>query len=346
MGGCGGHRQHRAGCPAPCRNPNASGTEIIEALEPGADALDATGNLCRVAADSVLSARRARVPSRGLRPLASHDLLQVDAVGRRLVDLLNIGRVIGRPFSAVSTAAPPARSRTDCGRSATGPRHSSAGLASPVRPHGQLALGKTGDISSRRTHSASRRPRTPDGNDAMTGPILWPHISRCPTRGLCFVDRDGLRQCHLKLPFLERLGLCGLPRAASTGRLPPGRRDNPSRPASGGMPSRRRRARTRRPATGRSPACPCRSPGAISRRPCRPFPGTDRRADRRRRRARHPRQLPRLRHADHRRARRGAHPHRQADLLHLGRLASSRSPRTRHFRPRAALCAVRRSRSG
>ena len=47
--------------------------------------------------------------------------------------------------------------------------------------------------------------------------------------------------------------------------------------------------------------------------------------------ARHSRRQARLRHHHHRGARRGAHPDRQADLLHLDRLACSRSPRTRRI---------------
>ena len=57
----------------------------------------------------------------------------------------------------------------------------------------------------------------------------------------------------------------------------------------------------------------------------------DRRHHSRGRGARHPRRLPRLRHRDHRATRRGACPDRQADLLHLRRTRSSRSPRTRRI---------------
>ena len=98
-------------------------------------------------------------------------------------------------------------------------------------------------------------------------------------------------------------------------------------------PRRRfRAARTRPPATGRWPAFPSPSTGAISPRRTRLFRRSCRRGHRGRRRSRHSRQLPRIGHRHHRAPWRGAHPHRQADLLHLGRQSSSRSPRMKtHF---------------
>ncbi len=93
-------------------------------------------------------------------------------------------------------------------------------------------------------------------------------------------------------------------------------------------------ARTRRPAIGRSPACRCPSTGAISRSTVPTFPTalTDALID----------AAPSCPASSAtatppaptiiERLRRGAHPDRQADLLHLRRLACSRSPRTKtHF---------------
>ena len=83
-------------------------------------------------------------------------------------------------------------------------------------------------------------------------------------------DRDGLRRGPLNLPRLDALGL-GHAMQASTGRAPPGLRACPSRAANGAMASRRRAARTRRPAIGRSPARRSISTGVISRKRSRPF---------------------------------------------------------------------------
>ncbi len=73
----------------------------------------------------------------------------------------------------------------------------------------------------------------------------------------------------LSVPNLDALGL-GAAGKLSTGTLPP----RPDRPAQrrplGRRPRGLARARTRPPATGKSPACRCPSTGAISPRPSRP----------------------------------------------------------------------------
>ena len=122
--------------------------------------------------------------------------------------------------------------------------------------------------------------------------------------------------------IMNGLGIARAARA-STGVLPPGTRAVAKPRRSGAMRARSRRARTRRPAIGRSPAARCLRLGLFpAHHPGFPPELTDALIARGEA-AGHPRQQARLRHRHHRGVRRGAHPHRQADLLHLGRFRAS-----------------------
>ncbi len=146
-------------------------------------------------------------------------------------------------------------------------------------------------------------------------------------------DRAGLRHGPLQLPNMSALGLLHAAQAAS-GQFPAGmhaagpdlrsswrRQRSLARQghAVGPLGNRRHAGYVRLGLFFRPRAMPFRR--NWSRRICR-----DGRC------ARHSRQLPCLRHRDHRPLRRGAYPHRQADLLHVRPIPSSRSPpMRRHF---------------
>jgi len=116
-------------------------------------------------------------------------------------------------------------------------------------------------------------------------------------------DRAGLRAGPLHLPNLDALGL-GAARQALVGTLAPGLSETP-KAGVGASAAKSARARTRPPATGRSPACRCRSRGLFPADHSDLPQGVDRRADRQRPPARHPRQQARLGHHHHCRTGRG-----------------------------------------
>ena len=150
------------------------------------------------------------------------------------------------------------------------------------------------------------------------GSNTFGHIAEACAAGEA--DREGLRQGPLDLPNMISLGL-GHARRRRRQAYPFDRGQAPRRPPSTAPRRKSHRARTRRPAIGRSPACRCRFDWGYFPQHGPDLPGrTDRGDHPRRQAARHTRRLPCVRHRDHRAVRRGAHPHRQADLLHLGRL--------------------------
>ena len=114
-----------------------------------------------------------------------------------------------------------------------------------------------------------------------------------------------------------------------------------------GYGARARRARTRRRATGRSPACRCRWTGATFRETGPAFPPRSPSAlIARGGAARHPRQRACVGDGGHRRVRRGTHPDRQADPLHLRRQRAADRRARDALRARAALRGLPRSRAG
>ena len=123
-----------------------------------------------------------------------------------------------------------------------------------------------------------------------------PHRRACAAGA---ADRAGFRQARSLCRISPASGSATC-RADGQGRETPFAAD---RGAGGrfGCAAESPRARTRRPAIGRSPACRCPSTGAISRRRSRAFPKElTARSLRRGLLARHPRQLPCLGHRHHR----------------------------------------------
>ena len=181
-----------------------------------------------------------------------------------------------------------------------------------------------GGAAGRATSSATRAPT----RSAISPPPARPARADVPG------GRSGPLAIPVDEPPRHRPRRRGLDRHAS-GR---DRARSRSRRRSGAMPAKCRRARTRNPAIGSSPACRCRSqwgyfPDTI---PAFPPDLTDaliREA-----------KLPGIlgnKHAsgtgDHRGVRRGAHPDRQADLLHLRRFGHADLRARGAFRAGAAL---------
>jgi phosphopentomutase len=144
----------RAGLPGILGDCHASGTEIIE--RHGADHLQSGAPICYTSADSVFQ-------------IAAHEdgfglerLYETCRIARELVDPLNIGRVIARPF---------------VGSPATGYRRTANRRDYAVPPHRDtildiaaadrrdvVSVGKIGDIFA---HRGTGRLLKGDGNDAL-----------------------------------------------------------------------------------------------------------------------------------------------------------------------------------
>lgn len=155
-------------------NCHASGTEIIERL--GQDHVRTGKPICYTSADSVLQ-------------IAAHEehfglarLYDLCATVRRLVDPLNIGRVIARPFigDAVSGFVRTGN-RKDLAVQPPGET-----LLDRLARHGRavISVGKIGDIFA---HRATGEEIKAHGNDAMVEAALAA-FPRLPDGGLCFVN--------------------------------------------------------------------------------------------------------------------------------------------------------------
>jgi phosphopentomutase len=171
----------QAGLPGVLGNKHASGTAIIDEL--GAEHMRSGRPICYTSADSVLQ-------------IAAHEetfgldrLLAICAVARKLVDPLNIGRVIARPFS---------------GSPASGFRRTANRRDFSVPPFGPtlldlattagrevVTIGKIGDIFA---HTATGQEIKADGNDAVVNASLEA-MARVSDGGFVFanlVDFDSL----------------------------------------------------------------------------------------------------------------------------------------------------------
>ena len=135
-------------------NRHASGTEIIEQL--GADHLRTGAPICYTSADSVFQ-------------IAAHEeafglerLYDVCAIARRLVDPLNIGRVIARPFTGTSSGG---FRRTSNRRDYSVPPPADTILDIAERDGRDIiSIGKIGDIFAHRGTGLNKKG---DGNNAL-----------------------------------------------------------------------------------------------------------------------------------------------------------------------------------
>jgi phosphopentomutase len=170
-----------AGLPGILGNKHASGTQIIAEL--GEEHIRSGKPICYTSADSVLQ-------------IAAHEahfgldrLYRVCEIARKLVDPLNIGRVIARPFVGQSAA----------NFERTGNRKDYAvlppepTLLDRVKAAGRqvIAVGKVDDIFA---HSGPTDVRKANGNAALHATTLGA-IRDLPDGGLCFtnfVDFDQL----------------------------------------------------------------------------------------------------------------------------------------------------------
>jgi phosphopentomutase len=155
-------------------NCHASGTAIIDAL--GAEHLRTGFPICYTSVDSVLQ-------------IAAHEeafglerLYALCRVVRRLVDPLNIGRVIARPFiGAPEQGFARTPNRKDYAIPPPGET-----LLDRAAAHGRAiaSIGKIGDIFA---HRATGREVKASGNHAMLDAALA-SFGSLPAGGLCFVN--------------------------------------------------------------------------------------------------------------------------------------------------------------
>jgi phosphopentomutase len=144
----------RADLPGILGNCHASGTEIIARL--GEDHVRSGRPICYTSADSVFQ-------------IAAHEqtfgldrLYAVCQIARQLIDPLNIGRVIARPFIGASAAD---FSRTSNRRDYAVPPPSPTILdRATAAGRDVITVGKIGDIFA---HSGTGRVLKADGNDAL-----------------------------------------------------------------------------------------------------------------------------------------------------------------------------------
>jgi phosphopentomutase len=164
----------QAALPGILGNRHASGTEIIEQL--GERHLQSGKPICYTSADSVFQ-------------IAAHEeafglprLYEVCAVARRLVDPLNIGRVIARPFVGTSSRD---FKRTSHRRdfAVPPPEPTILDVAEGER-RDVVSIGKIDDIFSHRGTGLNKRG---DGNNALFDCMLegWDHL---PDGGLLFAN--------------------------------------------------------------------------------------------------------------------------------------------------------------
>jgi phosphopentomutase len=143
----------RAGLPGILGDCHASGTRIIAEL--GAEHLKTGRPICYTSADSVFQIA-AHEDAFGLKRL-----YRVSEIARELVDPLNIGRVIARPF----TGSPPDFQRTANRRDYSVPPPSSTLLdVATAEGRDVVTIGKIGDIFA---HRGTGRVLKADGNNAL-----------------------------------------------------------------------------------------------------------------------------------------------------------------------------------
>jgi phosphopentomutase len=176
-----------AGLPGVLGQKHASGTEIIAEL--GAESIRSGKPILYTSADSVLQ-------------IAAHEeafgldrLLTLCLIARRLVDPLNIGRVIARPFRGDAAhgfertanrrdfAVPPPR----------------ATLLDRLAEAGRtrMSVGKIGDIFAHRSTGeiVKGRGAAPTGNEALTDALLEAE-RRLPAGGLMFINLVDFDMIH------------------------------------------------------------------------------------------------------------------------------------------------------
>ncbi|HEX4891960.1 MAG TPA: phosphopentomutase, partial [Hyphomicrobiaceae bacterium] len=159
----------------------ASGTAIIEEL--GAEHIRTGMPICYTSADSVLQIA-AHEESFGL-----DRLLNVCSIARRLVDPLNIGRVIARPFTgSPESGFRRTANRRDFSVPPFGPTLLDLAMAGGREV---VTIGKIGDIFA---HTATGHEIKADGNDAVVNATL-DALAKVPDGGFVFanlVDFDSL----------------------------------------------------------------------------------------------------------------------------------------------------------
>jgi phosphopentomutase len=171
----------QAALPGILGNHHASGTEIIEQL--GEQHLQSGKPICYTSADSVFQ-------------IAAHEqtfglsrLYEVCAVARRLVDPLNIGRVIARPFVGTSRRD---FKRTSHRRDfAVPPPEPTILDVAEAQERDVVSIGKIDDIFAHRGTGLNKRG---DGNSALFDCLLgeWDHLADGGLLFANFVDFDTL----------------------------------------------------------------------------------------------------------------------------------------------------------
>jgi phosphopentomutase len=166
--------QKQAELPGILGNRHASGTEIIEQL--GEQHLQSGKPICYTSADSVFQIA-AHEQSFGL-----ERLYEVCAIARRLVDPLNIGRVIARPF--VGTRSQDFKRTSHRRDFAVPPPEPTILDVATAEQREVVSIGKIDDIFSHRGTGHNKRG---DGNDALFDCMLegWDHL---PHGGLLFAN--------------------------------------------------------------------------------------------------------------------------------------------------------------
>jgi phosphopentomutase len=169
----------QAGLPGILGDRHASGTDIIAEL--GEAHLQSGKPICYTSADSVFQ-------------IAAHEetfglerLYEVCAVARGLVDPLNIGRVIARPFTGASSRE---FRRTSHRRDFAVPPPEPTILDIAETEHREIvSIGKIDDIFAHRGTGHNKRG---DGNDALFDCMLdgWDHLADGGLLFANFVDFD------------------------------------------------------------------------------------------------------------------------------------------------------------
>jgi phosphopentomutase len=160
-------------------NRHASGTDIIAEL--GEEHLQSGKPICYTSADSVFQVA-AHEQAFGL-----ERLYEVCAVARVLVDQLNIGRVIARPFGGTSSRD---FKRTSHRRDFAVPPPEPTILDIAEAEHREIvSIGKIDDIFAHRGTGLNKRG---DGNDALFDRMLegWDHLADGGLLFANFVDFD------------------------------------------------------------------------------------------------------------------------------------------------------------
>jgi phosphopentomutase len=170
-----------AGLPGILGNRHASGTDIIAEL--GAHHLQTGKPICYTSADSVFQ-------------IAAHEqafglerLYEICAAARRLVDPLNIGRVIARPF--VGTSSHDFKRTSHRRDFAVPPPEPTILDVAETEQRDVVSIGKIDDIFARRGTGLNKRG---DGNNALFDCMLegWDHLADGGLLFANFVDFDTL----------------------------------------------------------------------------------------------------------------------------------------------------------